>query len=79
MANVAVGAGSGPSFRHAAGGWHHAHKATSLGNVFDLDENSFGVNVGGGVLASSTNASACAATSVTSARCRTATRATTSI
>mgnify|MGYP003453420692 CR=1 FL=1 len=53
MANFMLSApGSGPSFRpYAAGGFGIMRtKATSLGNVFDLDENSFGVNVGGGVL-----------------------------
>lgn len=45
--------GSGPSFRPyaAAGAGIIRTRATSVGNVFDVDENSFGVNVGGGVLA----------------------------
>ncbi len=53
MANMMLSVpGSGPSFRPyvAAGAGIIRTKATSVGNVFDLDENSFGVNVGGGVL-----------------------------
>jgi opacity protein-like surface antigen len=54
MANFMVSApGSGPAFRPyaAAGAGIIRTKATSVGNLFDLDENSFGFNVGGGVLA----------------------------
>jgi len=54
MANFMIAVpGSGPAFRPyaAAGAGIIRTKATSVGNVFDLDENSFGVNVGGGVLA----------------------------
>lgn len=45
--------GAGPSFRPyaAAGVGLIRLKATSVGNLFDVDDNSFGLNVGGGVLA----------------------------
>ncbi|MGE0813982.1 MAG: outer membrane protein [Vicinamibacterales bacterium] len=54
MANLMVAApGSGAAIRPyvAAGAGILRRKATSVGNVFDLDDKSFGVNVGGGILA----------------------------
>lgn len=54
MANLMLSIpGSGPSFRPyvAAGAGLIRLRATSVGNVFDVDDNSLGFNVGGGVLA----------------------------
>ena len=53
MGNVVLSApGSGPSFRPylAAGAGIIRLKATSVGNFFDLDDNSLGINLGGGLL-----------------------------
>lgn len=54
MGNVMLAVpGSGPAFRPyaAAGVGLIRLRATSVGNVFDVDDNSLGFNVGGGVLA----------------------------
>lgn len=53
MGNLVLSApGSGPSFRPyaAAGVGIIRLKATSVGNFFDVDDNSLGINLGGGVL-----------------------------
>lgn len=53
MGNVMLSVpGSGPSFRPyaAAGVGLIRLKATSVGNFFDVDDNSLGINLGGGVL-----------------------------
>lgn len=53
MANLMIAAPSGtPGIRpYASGGAGIIRtKATSVGNFFDISENSFGVNVGGGVI-----------------------------
>lgn len=53
MANFLVAGRRGASVRPyaAIGAGIIRKKATSVGNLFDLDENSFGVNIGGGLLA----------------------------
>jgi opacity protein-like surface antigen len=53
MANLMVAAPSGAPLRpYASGGVGIIRsKATSIGNFFDVEDNSFGVNVGGGVIA----------------------------
>ncbi len=54
MGNLVLAApGSGLAFRPyaALGAGIIRLKATSVGNFFDLDENSFGVNAGGGIIA----------------------------
>lgn len=53
MANLMVAAPSGTPVRpYASGGAGIIRsKATSVGNFFDLEDTSFGVNIGGGVLA----------------------------
>jgi Outer membrane protein beta-barrel domain len=53
MANLMVAAPAGAPLRpYASGGAGIIRsKATSVGNFFDLEDNSFGVNLGGGVLA----------------------------
>ncbi len=53
MANLMVAAPSGAPLRpYASGGVGIIRsKATSIGNFFDVEENSFGVNLGGGVMA----------------------------
>lgn len=52
MGSLMLAAPSGSPIRPyvAAGAGIIRTKATSVGNVFDLDENSFGVNIGGGVI-----------------------------
>lgn len=53
MANVMLAAPSGtPAFRPyaAAGAGIIRTRATSVGNFFDISENNFGVNVGGGII-----------------------------
>ena len=53
MANLMVAAPDGAPLRpYASGGVGIIrYKATSVGNFFDVDDSSFGVNIGGGVLA----------------------------
>jgi opacity protein-like surface antigen len=53
MANLMVAAPAGAPLRpYASGGVGIIRsKATSVGNFFDIEDNSFGVNLGGGVLA----------------------------
>ena len=54
MANFMIAApGTGATLRPyaAIGAGIIRTKATSVGNLFDIDENSFGVNIGGGLLA----------------------------
>jgi opacity protein-like surface antigen len=58
MANLMLSAPSQtPAFRpYASAGVGLIHaRATSVGNVFDLNENNFGVNVGAGVIGQFTN------------------------
>jgi opacity protein-like surface antigen len=53
MANLMLSAPSQTPVRpYASGGVGLIRtRATSVGNVFDIDENSFGLNVGGGIVA----------------------------